>query len=162
MSSWPQCTEKDIFENMSSGSSEPSSSQMVAAANDDILVFEDSVLEALGAAGLNLSSSASEVNQLIGGEYFWWKTFLLTWDFIGLLINGLGIDMLWHGVEVNHAVYALILQDICLAWISTLISSCVNWLVWADDCTWFRFHSVCGLVPILFHDWAWASVAYLR
>jgi hypothetical protein len=24
--------------------------------------------------------------------------------------QGLGVDMLWHGVEINHAVYSLLLQ----------------------------------------------------
>lgn len=95
-------------------------------------------------------------------DFFWWKTFLLTWDFIGLMVNGLGIDMLWHGVEVNHAVYCLILQDICLAWVTTLVSQLFNWIFWTDDSSWFKFHGAFALLPLIFHDWSWASVAYLR
>ena len=42
------------------------------------------------------------------------KILLLLWDTIGLVINGLGIDFMWHGIEINHAVYSLVLQDIVL------------------------------------------------
>ena len=31
-------------------------------------------------------------------------------DLILKYFQGLGVDMLWHGVEINHAVYSLLLQ----------------------------------------------------
>ena len=110
----------------------------------------------------NLTLASHNVTSDTPVDFFWWKTFLLTWDFIGIMINGLGIDMLWHGVEVNHAVYCLILQDICLAWVTTLVSQLFNWIFWSDDLSWFKFHGAFAMLPLIFHDWSWASVAYLR
>ncbi len=107
-------------------------------------------------------SHLNEANSTYYTDYFWWKVILLVWDLIGLFINGLGIDMLWHGVEVNHAVYFVILQDICLAFGSALITETLNWFFWMDNLSWFRCHSFFSMMPFIFHNWAWASVAHLR
>lgn len=120
---------------------------------DPMLVYEDS-----GGVANNVTTSV--VNDEM--SYFWWKLFLLLWDLLGLVVNGLGIDMLWHGVEVNHAVYFVILQDICLAFSTTMASELFNWILWSDDLMWFRFHGFLSLLPFMFHNWAWASVASLR
>ena len=85
-----------------------------------------------------------------------------TIDIFGLTFNGLGIDMIWHGVEVNHAVYFVILQDLCLAFLTTLASQIFNWFFWYDDLLWFRFYGLLAMLPFIFHNWAWASVAQLR
>ena len=50
-------------------------------------------------------------NMVVNYDYFGLKTVLVIMDCIGLIMNMLGVDMLWHGVEINHAVYALLLQD---------------------------------------------------
>ena len=95
-------------------------------------------------------------------SYFWWKAILVILDIFGLTFSGLGIDMIWHGVEVNHAVYLVILQDVCLAFITTLVSQIFSWFFWNNNLSWFRFYGFLALLPIMFHNWAWASVAQLR
>ena len=95
-------------------------------------------------------------------HYFWWKASIIFLDIFGLTFNGLGIDMIWHGVEVNHAVYFVILQDLCLAFLTTLASQIFNWFFWYDDLLWFRFYGLLAILPFIFHNWAWASVAQLR
>ena len=95
-------------------------------------------------------------------HYFWWKASIIFLDIFGLTFNGLGIDMIWHGVEVNHAVYFVILQDLCLAFLTTLASQIFNWFFWYDDLLWFRFYGLLAMLPFIFHNWAWASVAQLR
>ena len=95
-------------------------------------------------------------------NYFWWKAVLVLLDVFGLTFNGLGIDMIWHGVEINHAVYFVILQDLCLAFLTTLVSQIFNWFFWNDNLMWFRFYGILALLPFMFHNWAWASVAHLR
>lgn len=113
----------------------------------------------------SLSTSTSPQTDLGSTSYFvWWKVLLLLWDLTGLITNGLGVDMLWHGVEVNHAVYALVLQDIGLCWASSLASWIFTWLFWGpgQDESWLTLYILCAAVPLTFHDWAWSSVAYLR
>ena len=95
-------------------------------------------------------------------HYFWWKASIIFLDIFGLTFNGLGIDMIWHGVEVNHAVYFVILQDLCLAFVTTLASQIFNWFFWYDDLLWFRFYGLLAMLPFIFHNWAWASIAQLR
>ena len=95
-------------------------------------------------------------------HYFWWKASIIFLDIFGLTFNGLGIDMIWHGVEINHAVYFVILQDLCLAFVTTLASQIFNWFFWYDDLLWFRFYGLLAMLPFVFHNWAWASIAQLR
>ena len=90
------------------------------------------------------------------------KTALIIIDTIGLVVNGLGIDMLWHGVEVNHAVYSLLLQDVTLALFSSIMSLIVNWPLWYYEEFWFKFYGFFTLISLIFQDWCWAAVAYLR
>ena len=59
------------------------------------------------------------------------KILLLLWDTIGLVVNGLGIDLMWHGIEINHAVYSLVLQDIVLCWLSSFLWFMLNWTWWS-------------------------------
>jgi len=54
------------------------------------------------------------------------------------------------------------LQDLCLAFITTLASQIFNWFFWYDDLLWFRFYGLLAILPFIFHNWAWASVAQLR
>merc|ERR1711894_633684 len=61
------------------------------------------------------------------------KILLLLWDAIGLIVNGLGIDLMWHGIEINHAVYSLVLQDIVLCWLSSLLWCSLNWIWWSTS-----------------------------
>ena len=60
------------------------------------------------------------------------KILLLLWDAIGLVVNGLGIDLMWHGIEINHAVYSLVLQDIVLCWLSSFLWFILNWIWWSS------------------------------
>ena len=60
------------------------------------------------------------------------KILLLLWDAIGLIVNGLGIDLMWHGIEINHAVYSLVLQDIVLCWLSSFLWLIMNWIWWSS------------------------------
>lgn len=60
------------------------------------------------------------------------KIILLLWDAIGLVVNGLGIDLMWHGIEINHAVYSLVLQDIVLCWLSSFLWFILNWIWWSS------------------------------
>lgn len=110
---------------------------------------------------VNASNSTGEPVSYYS-NYFWLKIFLLFFDLLGLLVNGLGIDMLWHGVEINHAVYFVILQDVCLAFGSAILTQLCHWFFWMDDLAWFQFHCFLGFLPLAFHNWAWASVAHLR
>ena len=120
----------------------------------------------------SLSSSYQTVQNIHNGtvhpmmveesHYFWWKASIIFLDIFGLTFNGLGIDMIWHGVEINHAVYFVILQDLCLAFVTTLVSQIFNWFFWYDDLLWFRFYGLLAILPFIFHNWAWASVAQLR
>lgn len=156
-SEWPlyQCF---IDETLTSMSLNTSYWHMSAASNVDnsreeaALVYNDDQNGTL----------TNETSSFIFSDYFWLKTTLLTWDFIGVLINGLGIDMLWHGVEINHAVYFVILQDMSIAFGSSVITEALNWLFWTNDLSWFRAHCFLAFVPFTFHNWAWASVAHLR
>ena len=61
------------------------------------------------------------------------KVLLLLWDTIGLIVNGLGIDLMWHGIEINHAVYSLVLQDIVLCWLSSFLWCMLNWIWWSTS-----------------------------
>ena len=90
------------------------------------------------------------------------KLALLIWDFAGLLINGLGIDLIWHGIEVNHAVYSLVFQDIVLCWCSSALWLAGNWLWWPTSETWMFMNLIFSVLPLAFHDCAWATIAYLR
>ena len=90
------------------------------------------------------------------------KTSLVLWDLVGFVLNGLGIDLLWHRVEVNHAVYNVLLQDVVLACLTSGVSLGVSIYIWPDNLTWFRVHSLLTLLPLVFHNWAWAVVAHLR
>ena len=81
---------------------------------------------------------------------------------LGMIINALGIDMLWHGVEINHAVYALVLQDMILALLTTMMTLMFNWSFWYYEETWFKFHGFFTMFSLIFQDWCWGSVAYLR
>ena len=60
------------------------------------------------------------------------KILLLLLDTIGLVVNGLGIDLMWHGIEINHAVYSLVLQDIVLCWLSSFLWFVFNWIWWSS------------------------------
>ena len=46
---------------------------------------------------------------LIDNSHFYYmlalKICFLLWDVSSLFFNGLGMDLMWHGIEVNHAVY---------------------------------------------------------
>ena len=95
-------------------------------------------------------------------DYFGLKTVLVVMDCIGLIMNTLGVDMLWHGVEINHAVYALLLQDVVLALITTSISLIFCGSLWYHDEMWFQMHVIFTLISLIFQDWCWGSVAYLR
>ena len=61
------------------------------------------------------------------------KVLLLLWDTLGLIVNGLGIDLMWHGIEINHAVYSLVLQDIVLCWLSSFLWCMLNWIWWSTS-----------------------------
>ena len=61
------------------------------------------------------------------------KVLLLLWDTVGLIVNGLGIDLMWHGIEINHAVYSLVLQDIVLCWLSSFLWCMLNWIWWSTS-----------------------------
>ena len=87
---------------------------------------------------------------------------LIVLDSFGFVINTLGVDMLWHGVEVNHAVYALLLQDVVLAAFTTFLSLMFNWIYWFREEYWFIFHLVLSLLSLTFQDWCWSYVAHLR
>ena len=60
------------------------------------------------------------------------KILLLVLDTIGLVVNGLGIDLMWSGIEINHAVYSLVLQDIVLCWLSPFLWFAFNWIWWSS------------------------------
>ena len=90
------------------------------------------------------------------------KTALIIIDSVGLVFNALGIDMLWHGVEVNHAVYSLLLQDVTLALFSSMMSLIINWPLWYYEEFWFKLYGFFALISLIFQDWCWAAVAYLR
>ena len=60
------------------------------------------------------------------------KILLLVLDTIGLVVNGLGIDLMWSGIEINHAVYSLVLQDIVLCWLSSFLWFAFNWIWWSS------------------------------
>ena len=60
------------------------------------------------------------------------KILLLVLDAIGLVVNGLGIDLMWSGIEINHAVYSLVLQDIVLCWLSSFLWFAFNWIWWSS------------------------------
>jgi len=152
--SWPpQCFVEEL--NMSFNSSLPSSYQRVALEDHSIFQHEH-FLKNIHNGTITLNNPTTE------DSYFWWKAILVILDIFGLTFSGLGIDMIWHGVEVNHAVYFVILQDVCLAFITTLVSQIFSWFFWNNDLSWFRFYGFLALLPIMFHNWAWASVAQLR
>ena len=80
-----------------------------------------------------------------------------------IIFQGLGVDMLWHGVEINHAVYSLLLQDVVLCWASSLLWWIFNWWWWRRYyVVWAQMYLLFCALPIVFHDTAWAAVAYLR
>ena len=60
------------------------------------------------------------------------KVVLFLWDLSGLVVNGFGIDLMWHGIEINHAVYSLLLQDIVLCWLSSAFWCILNWIWWSS------------------------------
>ena len=101
-------------------------------------------------------------NMVVNYDYFGLKTVLVIMDCIGLIMNMLGVDMLWHGVEINHAVYALLLQDVVLALMTTSISLIFCGSLWYHDEMWFQMHVIFTLISLIFQDWCWGSVAYLR
>ena len=70
------------------------------------------------AGGLNGTNFTHE-NSSDQPMYKGLRVALIVLDSFGFVINTLGVDMLWHGVEVNHAVYALLLQDVVLAAFTT-------------------------------------------
>ena len=111
----------------------------------------------------NFTQDDFEEFEFIGDyKYFIVKVLLIVWDFVSFVLNGFGIDLLWHRVEVNHAVYNVLLQDVVLACLTSLTSFGISGYVWADDLTWFRLHSFLTLIPLVFHQWTWAIVAHLR
>ena len=70
----------------------------------------------ISASPPSLGVSAAEAGQanFISGSHFYYvivtKLIFLIWDVSGLIINGLGIDLMWYGIEVNHVVYNLVFQ----------------------------------------------------
>ena len=58
-------------------------------------------------------AEAGQAN-FISGSHFYYvivtKLIFLIWDVSGLIINGLGMDLMWYGIEVNHVVYNLVFQ----------------------------------------------------
>lgn len=71
--------------------------------------------------------------------------------------------MLWHGVEINHVIYSLLLQDVVLCWASSLLWWIFNWWWWKRSCVvWAQMYLLFCALPVVFHDTAWATVAYLR
>ena len=164
MSTWPQCFDDSdgliqhpqaIMSSNTSGLQAASFHQHIATPSHFDYDYDPD---------LNVTLIEEEQGLGSGGKniYLWWKLALILWDLAGFLVNGLGIDMLWHGVEVNHAVYYVILQDICIAFITAVLSETLNWIFWSDDIMWYRYHGFLALVPLIFHSWAWASVAHLR
>ena len=95
-------------------------------------------------------------------KYLVLKVFFLIWDVVGAFLNGLGIDLLWHRVEINHAVYSIVLHDIILALVSSVVTLVINTFFWSDDLAWFRIHALLNLLPFVFHNWAWAIISNLR
>ena len=95
-------------------------------------------------------------------KYIAIKLLLIIWDMAGLILNGLGVDFLWHRVAVNHAVYNVLLQDVVLACLTSGISMGITTTFWTDNLTCFRVHSLLSLLPLVFHNWAWAVIAKLR
>ena len=90
------------------------------------------------------------------------KLLLIVWDLAGLILNGLGVDFLWHRVAVNHAVYNVLLQDVVLACLTSGLSMGITTTFWSANMTCFRVHSFLSLLPLVFHNWAWAVIAKLR
>ena len=94
---------------------------------------------------------------------------LTLWDIVGLVFNLFGIDFFWSGIEVNHAVYNLVFQDLVLCWGSVAIWTLTGWIWWTSPAdqiprpdTWLVMYLTFSLLPLLFHDCSWAWVAYLR
>ena len=82
--------------------------------------------------GINATLDTSQMDSMYPYILFT-KIILLLWDVIGLVVNGLGIDLMWHGIEINHAVYSLVLQDIVLCWLSSLLWCSLNWIWWSTS-----------------------------
>ena len=81
----------------------------------------------------NFNSTEDKIDSLYPYMIFCMKVLLLLWDTIGLIVNGLGIDLMWHGIEINHAVYSLVLQDIVLCWLSSFLWCMLNWIWWSTS-----------------------------
>ena len=116
------------------------------------------ILFAGGLNGTNFTHENSSDQPMYKGL----RVALIVLDSFGFVINTLGVDMLWHGVEVNHAVYALLLQDVVLAAFTTFLSLMFNWIYWFREEYWFIFHLVLSLLSLTFQDWCWSYVAHLR
>ena len=80
----------------------------------------------------NLTISTSSMDSLYPYILFT-KILILIWDTLGLIVNGFGIDLMWHGIEINHAVYSLVLQDLVLCWLSSLLWCILNWVWWSSS-----------------------------
>ena len=172
MSFWPQCP-LELIEDMANLSS--LSSTTTTTSSEFVAVTPESAGLMAGMSGEQLLSNGiitdhSKIinitnqynNMVVNYDYFGLKTVLVVMDCIGLIMNTLGVDMLWHGVEINHAVYALLLQDVVLALITTSISLIFCGSLWYHDEMWFQMHVIFTLISLIFQDWCWGSVAYLR
>ena len=97
--------------------------------------------------GINATLDTSQMDSMYPYILFT-KIILLLWDVIGLVINGLGIDLMWHGIEINHAVYSLVLQDIVLCWLSSLLWCSLNWIWWSTSGIFVYNHLFYGIFTI--------------
>ena len=157
MSIWPPvCHPDDLHIMNNSNVSLPSSFHMVETTSDD----------GLGPPPASPVSPDLPSSPLPPEDNFYTylvlKVFFLLWDGLGVLLNGLGIDLLWHRVEINHAVYSIVLHDIALAFVSSVVYFVINAFFWSNDLTWFRIHALLSLLPLVFHHWAWAIISNLR
>ena len=94
--------------------------------------------------GINATLDTSQMDSMYPYILFT-KIILLLWDVIGLVVNGLGIDLMWHGIEINHAVYSLVLQDIVLCWLSSLLWCSLNWIWWSTSGIFVHNHLFYGI-----------------
>ena len=147
MSTWLQiCLPEDEFVTM----------------NDSNLTLNSSPLDPIVVEKTTFEDSIVSMDGLGEWKYMGIKLMLIIWDMVGMVLNGLGVDFLWHRVAVNHAVYNVLLQDVVLACFTSGLSIGMTSTFWTDHLTCFRVHSLLTLLPLVFHNWAWALIAQLR